>query len=84
MSFNFIGRREEIQRFRESVEALARNCPPNIQVFLIGGEGGFGKTTLLRKYEEIVRTEYDSNLLCIYLDCEQTGLRSQSLSEKSW
>ena len=77
MSFNFIGRKEEIQRFRESVESLMEDRPPGIQVFLIGGEGGFGKTTLLRRYEEIIRAEYSPKLLCIYLDCEQTGLRSQ-------
>jgi len=77
MSFNFIGRKEEIQRFRESVESLRKGHLPNIQVFLIGGEGGFGKTTLLRRYEEIIRAEYSPKLLCIYLDCEQTDLRSQ-------
>jgi len=77
MSFTFVGRKEEIQRFRESVEVLLEKRFPNIQVFLIGGEGGFGKTTLLRRYEEIIREEYSDSLLCIYLDCEQTGLRAQ-------
>jgi tetratricopeptide (TPR) repeat protein len=74
---NFVGRVEEIQMFHQSIEALLKKRSPIHQVFLITGEGGFGKTTLLRKYEEILQTEYSHRLLCIYLDCEQIGLRPQ-------
>ena len=74
---NFVGRVEEIQLFHRSIEALLEKRSPIHQVFLITGEGGFGKTTLLRKYEEIIQTKYGHRLLCIYLDCEQIGLRPQ-------
>ncbi len=72
----FIGRKEELRLFEESIDALVRRDAPRYSVFLIHGEGGIGKTTLLRKYEELAR-QRAGELCCVYLDLEDLRIRSE-------
>lgn len=68
----FIGRKDEIQRFQKSIEALQAGHTEEYQVFLITGEGGFGKTTLLKRYESLAKEE---RMRVAYLDCDCDDFR---------
>ncbi len=70
----FIGRAEERQRFCESVESLSKGEVPCYRVYLIYGEGGFGKTWLLYKYQTIAQ---DKGIPSIYFDCEKEQISQE-------
>lgn len=71
----FIGRQEECRRFYKSIRALLGRTPryPVYRVYLIRGEGGFGKTTLLMEYQ---RCAQKHEIPCVYLDCASEEISS--------
>src|SRR5437588_4380268 len=58
----FIGRKEELNVFQQEIN----RAPPRYLVFYISGQGGVGKTTLLRRYKEIAE-----NSGFLLADCDE-------------
>ncbi len=85
-SGRFVGRHAEQQLFRATLRQLAalRGRPDAqltdddlsyAQIFLVAAEGGMGKSTLLRRFAEIVREDADgAGALALYLDWERHPL----------
>lgn len=71
----FIGRRNELEAFRKSLQQLqglnsSRQDHPYPQVFLVYGEGGMGKTELVRRFASICEEDAfkASKIFCIDWD----------------
>src|SRR5690349_21069086 len=57
---NFVGRAEQLRVFSENFAGDT----PNYMVFAVTGEGGVGKSTLLKQYETIARSPAnDANVI---------------------
>lgn len=74
----FVGRKEEIEEFKRALSALVGrtdSLPEDRlrKVFLIRGEGGMGKSTLLRQFVDLCR---NYPLLWIYVDWDTEGVTS--------
>jgi tetratricopeptide (TPR) repeat protein len=80
---HFVGRFAEQRMFRDTLRSLAAQRdrrdepatddePGYAQIFLVAAEGGMGKTTLLRRFEEIIRENAErAGARALYLDCEK-------------
>jgi tetratricopeptide (TPR) repeat protein len=84
----FVGRREEQQAFRIAVEKMAelhktgnRDSRIFTRVFLLHGEGGMGKTSLLSQYEKIAQDVWPDGLLHIAIDFNLISRKLQSSQE---
>lgn len=53
---SFIGREEQLQKFRDNLEAGSSSYD-FYNIFNIHGQGGVGKTTLLQRYMDLVKAE---------------------------
>lgn len=76
----FVGRKEEIEEFERTLSALIGRTDSLTKdrprkVFLIRGEGGMGKSTLLRRFIDLCRN-YPDDLLWIYVDWDAEGVTS--------
>ncbi len=82
----FVGRREEQKVFREAVQRMIQLHRGRISqdealfkhVFLLQGEGGMGKTTLLDRLTEICSEETGNDLIVIKVDWDD--YKNQSIS----
>jgi len=78
----FIGRADETEEFRHALSVLvqpddsAYSHQTTRKVFLIRGEGGMGKSTLLRRYADMCETRKDE-LFWIYIDWDKTDIDAQ-------
>lgn len=72
----FIGRREELAVFGQTVSDLIfRSQNKGKQIFLLRGEGGIGKSTLLGQFVQICQ-RYEEGIRWIYIDWESSGVDS--------
>ncbi len=77
----FIGREREKNEFKRSLSSILNHTSPVsepdwAQVFLVCGEGGMGKSTLLGEYVRLCEERGD-NLFWLYVDWEFAGVDSQ-------
>src|SRR5208337_518286 len=70
----FVGRKEEIRLFQQSLEQCSYGNPQNLAIM---GERGIGKSSLLRKFESIVK---DQNCLVVrrHVDASVNSLQALS------
>lgn len=66
----FIGREEQISLFRENL-ALSLDNDQRRYIFAISGQGGVGKTTLLRRLRRIAE---ENNAICAFTDDSETDV----------
>src|SRR3972149_8097764 len=70
----FVGRKEELRIFQQSLEQCTHGNPQNLAIM---GERGIGKSSLLRKFESIVK---DQNCLAVRRDVDASVNSLQALS----
>lgn len=84
---DFIGRAAEQQQFRATLRDLQRiqhlsdeqldETLPYAQIFLVAAEGGMGKTSLLRRFEAIVKENNENaHATVIYINLEEYHQRT--------
>ncbi|EFO80091.1 peptidase S1 and S6 chymotrypsin/Hap [Oscillochloris trichoides DG-6] len=77
----FFGRVEEQNQFRTTLDALLRTPPGEHLPFvlLLYGDGGIGKTTLSRRFRDIIGTEYRDQFQILWVDWEDEQRRTARL-----
>src|SRR3954468_18103105 len=51
----YVGREPEVERFRQNLVTIARGDGQATSVFAVSGDGGIGKSAILRRLEEAAR-----------------------------
>jgi hypothetical protein len=67
----FTGRRSELQRIHKELHKTTDEQAEVLQVVVIGGLGGIGKSELARKYAYEYRKDYDSNVIWINAETQK-------------
>ncbi len=77
----FFGRVEEQKQFRSTLAELLHTAPAETLplVLLVHGDGGIGKTTLLRRFRDILQAEFRDQLQGLWIDWEDERRKAPRL-----
>ncbi|AFY53577.1 HEAT repeat-containing protein [Rivularia sp. PCC 7116] len=76
MSEACLGRTQEINKFTQAIDALTNpEVSSQPYIFLYYGNLGIGKTTLLKKLEEVAKDKLEGNLNTIFIDWQKEYYR---------
>ena len=77
----FFGRVEEQKQFRAALDDLLSTPPHETlpYILLLYGDGGIGKTTLARRFRDIVASEYRDQFQILWIDWEDERRRTPRL-----
>lgn len=77
----FFGRVEEQKQFRGTLAELLNTSPAETLPFVlqIHGDGGIGKTTLLRRFRDILQAEFRDQLQGLWIDWEDERRKAPRL-----